>query len=62
VIPKLVRFGLLKRAREITAGLGRGRALILSESMTFANYLERVGFAWSMHVSTSRKKKVKGID
>ena len=60
VIPKLVRFGLLKREREITAGMGKGRALVLSESMTFANYLERIGFAWNMLVSTSRKRKVKG--
>ncbi|MFH1054656.1 MAG: hypothetical protein V1744_01030 [Candidatus Altiarchaeota archaeon] len=59
IIPKLVRFGLLKREREITAGLGKGRALILSDSLTFSNYLERVGFGWNMLVSTSRKKKVK---
>jgi hypothetical protein len=59
VIPKLVRFGLLKREREISAGMGKGRALILSESLTFSNYLERIGFAWNMLVSTSRKKRVK---
>jgi len=59
VIPKLVRFGLLKREREITAGMGKGRALILSDSLTFSNYLERIGFAWNMLVSTSRKKKIK---
>ena len=57
VIPKLVRFGMLKREREIKGGLGKGRALILSDSMTFANYLERVAFAWNMLVSTSRKKE-----
>ncbi|MFH0862478.1 MAG: hypothetical protein V1875_05540 [Candidatus Altiarchaeota archaeon] len=60
VIPKLVRFGFVKREREITAGMGKGRALILSESLTFANYLERISFAWNMQVSTARKKKVKG--
>ncbi len=59
IIPKLVRFGLIKREREITGGLGKGRALILSDSLTFTNYLERVAFAWNMLVSTSRKKKVK---
>ncbi len=59
VIPKLVRFGLVKREREITAGMGRGRALILSESLTFTNYLERIGFGWNVLVSTARKKKVK---
>lgn len=58
VIPKLVRFGLLKREREITAGMGKGRALILSNSLTFSNYLERIGFAWNMLVSTSRKKRL----
>lgn len=62
IIPKLVRFGLLKRQREITAGMGKGRALILSESLTFTNYMDRIGFAWNMLVSTSRKKKVKGAD
>jgi len=30
VIPKLVRFGLVKREREITGVMGKGRALILS--------------------------------
>jgi hypothetical protein len=60
VIPKLVRFGLLKREREITAGMGKGRGLILSDSLTFSNYLERIGFAWNMLVNTSRKKKTKG--
>jgi hypothetical protein len=59
VIPKLVRFGFLKREREITAGMGKGRALVLSESLTFTTYLDRIGFAWNMLVSTSRKKKVK---
>ena len=59
IIPKLVRFGLIKREREITSGLGKGRSLILSESLTFTNYLERIGFAWNMLVSTSRKKKKK---
>lgn len=57
VIPKLVRFGLLKRQREMKAGLGKGRGLILSESLTFTNYLERIGFAWNMLVSTTRKKQ-----
>ena len=56
IIPKLVRFGLLKREREITGTMRKGRALILSESLTFTNYLERIGFAWNMLVSTSRKK------
>jgi len=56
VIPKLVRFGLVKRQREIRPGLGKGRGLILSESLTFSNYMERIGFAWNMLVSTSRRK------
>lgn len=60
VIPKLVKFGLLKREREVTSGqLGRGRALVLTESLTFSNYLEKIAFAWNVLVSTSRKKRVK---
>lgn len=59
IIPKLVRFGLIKREREITGGLGKGRALILSDSLTFTNYLERIGFGWNMLVSTARQKKTK---
>ncbi len=57
IIPKLVRFGLLKREREIEAGMGRGRALILNESLTFTNYLERIAFGWNMLVSTARQKR-----
>jgi len=58
VIPKLVRFGFLKREREITSGqLGKGRALILTESLTFTNYLDRLAFAWNVLVSTSRKRR-----
>jgi len=60
IIPKLVRFGLVKRQREIKPGMGKGRSLILSESLTFANYLERISFAWNMLVSTARKSKKKG--
>lgn len=63
VIPKLVRFGLLKREREISPGSGlrKGRALILTASLSFASYLDRVGFAWNMLVSTSRRKKDKPV-
>jgi hypothetical protein len=57
VIPKLVRLGLLKREREFKTGLGRGRGLVLSESLTFTAYLDRIGFSWNMLVSTARKKK-----
>ncbi|MFH1297372.1 MAG: hypothetical protein ABIJ04_08890 [Bacteroidota bacterium] len=59
IIPKLVRFGLIKREREIKQGLGKGRSLILSDSLTFTNYLERIGFGWNMLVSTARQKKTK---
>jgi len=62
IIPKLVRFGLIKREREIKAGLGKSRALILTESLTFSNYLERVGLAWNMLVSTARQKRGGGKD
>lgn len=57
VIPKLVRFGLVKREREIKSGLGVGRGLVLSESLTFASYLGRIAFGWNMLVSTARKKR-----
>jgi hypothetical protein len=59
VIPKLVRFGLIKREREYKAGLGKGRSLVLSDSLTFTNYLERIGFAWNMLVSTARTRRGK---
>jgi len=62
VIPKLVRFGLLKREREIEPGLRKGRALILTESLTFTNYLERIAFAWNTLVSTARQKRKKQSD
>ncbi|MBN2015157.1 MAG: hypothetical protein JW778_08255 [Candidatus Altiarchaeota archaeon] len=57
VIPKLVRFGLIKRERELEGALKKGRSLILSESLTFTNYLERIAFAWNSLVSTARRKK-----
>jgi len=57
VIPKLVRFGLIKREREIKPGLKKGRGLILSESLTFTSYLDKLGFAWNMLVSTARKRR-----
>ena len=56
IIPKLVRFGLIKRERE-TAKEGKSRYLILSDSLTFANYLERIASAWNMLVSTARQKR-----
>lgn len=59
VIPKLVRFGLIQREREYKAGIGKGRSLVLSDSLTFTNYLERVAFAWNMLVSTARAKRVR---
>jgi hypothetical protein len=58
IIPKLVRFGLLKREREIEDGmLGKGRALILSDSLTFSNYLKKIGDAWKSQVMTARHKR-----
>ena len=59
IIPKLVHFGLIKREREIGGKLGRGRPLILSESLTFTKYLERIAFGWNMLVSTARQRKSK---
>lgn len=57
IIPKLVRFGLIKRERELEGSLKKGRSLLLSESLTFTNYLERIAFAWNSLVSTARRKK-----
>jgi predicted transcriptional regulator len=57
IIPKLVRFGLIKRERELEGTLKKGRSLILSESLTFTNYLERIAFAWNSLVSTARQKR-----
>ena len=57
VIPKLVRFGLIQREREHKAGLGKGRSLVLSDSLTFTNYLDRIGYAWNTLVSTARTKR-----
>ncbi len=57
IIPKLVRFGLLKRERELTGSMKKGRSLIISESLTFTNYLDRIGFAWNSVVSTARRKR-----
>jgi hypothetical protein len=57
VIPKLVRFGFIKREREYKAGVGKGKGLVLSESLTFTSYLERVAFGWNMLVSTARQKR-----
>jgi predicted transcriptional regulator len=57
IIPKLVRFGLIKRERALEGGLKKGRSLILTESLTFTNYLERIAFAWNSLVSTARQKK-----
>ncbi len=57
IIPKLVRFGLIKRERSLEGTLKKGRSLILTESLTFTNYLERIAFAWNSQVSTARRNK-----
>ena len=63
IIPKLVRFGLVKREREIEEGkLGKGRSLILSDSLTFTNYLAKIGQAWKSQVLTSRHKRKKAAE
>ncbi len=64
IIPKLVHFGLIKREREIggKGNLEKGRSLILSDSLTFTNYLDRLGFAWNMLVSTARQKRGKSSE
>lgn len=62
VIPKLVRFGLLKREREIEGDrrLGRGRALVLSDSLSFSTYLRKISDAWRSQVLTARHKRKSG--
>jgi len=60
IIPKLVRFGLIKREREIEGRLRKGRSLILSDSLTFTNYLKKIGNAWESQVMTARHKRGKG--
>jgi predicted transcriptional regulator len=63
IIPKLVRFGLVKREREIEDGnMGKGRSLILSDSLTFANYLSKIGTAWKSQVLTARHKRKKAAE
>ncbi|HIE34163.1 MAG TPA: hypothetical protein EYP86_03385 [Candidatus Altiarchaeales archaeon] len=61
IIPKLVRFGLIKRERELEGRLKKGRSLILRESLTFSNYLERIAFAWNSLVSTARLKRKRDL-
>lgn len=63
IIPKMVRFGLVKREREIEDGnLGKGRSLILSDSLTFTNYLLKIGAAWKSQVMTARHKRKKAAE
>jgi len=60
IIPKMVHFGLVKREREIEDGsLGKGRSLILSDSLTFTNYLSKIGNAWKSQVLTARHRRKK---
>lgn len=56
IIPKLVSFGLIKREREQSIK-GKSRKLILSDSLVFSNYLERISNAWNMIVLTARQKR-----
>jgi len=56
IIPKIVRFGLVKREREQSMK-GKSRYLILSDSLTYATYLERISHAWNMLVLTARQKR-----
>lgn len=57
VIPKMVRFGLIKREREMEGSMGKGRALILSDSLTFNAYLKKIGDSWKAQVATARHKR-----
>ncbi len=57
IIPKLVSFGLVKRERKIEGRMKKGRSLILRDSLTFTNYMKRIGNAWKSLVSTARVKR-----
>lgn len=63
IIPKMVRFGLVKREREIEDGsLRKGRSLILSDSLTFTSYLTKIGAAWKSQVLTARHRRKKAAE
>ncbi len=58
IIPKLVRAGLVKREREAAGRMKRkSRALIITESLTFSNYLRRIASEWETLVETARFKR-----
>ncbi|RLI94556.1 MAG: hypothetical protein DRO92_02785 [Candidatus Altiarchaeales archaeon] len=58
IIPKLVRIGAIKREREASGRMKKkGRALIISESLTFSNYLKRIANEWETIVETARFKR-----
>ncbi|RLI91901.1 MAG: hypothetical protein DRO65_00810, partial [Candidatus Altiarchaeales archaeon] len=60
IIPKLVRFGILKRERELVGKIDKKRRpLVLRESLTFSSYLSKIANEWRRIVETSRFKRRK---
>ncbi len=58
VIPKLARCGLIKREREASGSMRKkSRALVVSESITFSNYLGKIASEWETIVETARHRK-----
>ncbi|QQG39540.1 MAG: hypothetical protein HYS81_04130 [Candidatus Aenigmatarchaeota archaeon] len=54
IIPKLVRFGLLERKREVNASNpSRGWFMILKPSLAFANHLNKLSGEWRSVVKTA---------
>lgn len=58
IIPKLSRAGIIKREREATGKMKKkGRGLVISESLTYSNYLKKIAEEWETLVATSRHKR-----
>ena len=61
VIPKLVRFGLLKQRRTIRSSRvalkASRRPMVHTDSMAFATYIERIAKAWRLQVATHRMER-----
>jgi len=58
VIPKLVKFGILKREREsVESDPGRGWFMILKPSVSFSSHLEKLAKEWKSIYKTALKNK-----
>ncbi|OYT26508.1 MAG: hypothetical protein B6U97_03765 [Candidatus Altiarchaeales archaeon ex4484_96] len=60
IIPKLARCGLIKREREASGMMGKkSRALVISASLTYSNYLAKISSEWETLVETARHRRKK---